>query len=61
MNDADWRIACTDPYGRERAVAIYVEHDDVLVVPPPGQAAVLNLAELDRLTRALGAASKTTS
>lgn len=60
MNDADWRIACSDPYGRERAVAIYVEHDAVLVVPPPGQAAVLNPAELDRLTRALTAVAEIT-
>lgn len=61
MNEPDWRIACSDPYGRERSVAIIVEENQVLLVPPPGQAAVLSGPELDQLTHALSAAAASTT
>lgn len=57
--EAEWRVACHDPYGRDRAVAVLVEDDTVLLVPPPGQAAVLSGSELDRLCHALTAAERT--
>lgn len=61
MHGPGWRVACSDPYGRDRSVTVIVEDDDVLVVPPPGQAAVLSGAELVRLSLALGAAAETTT
>lgn len=56
---AEWRVACRDPHGRDRAVAVLVEQDTVLLVPPPGQAAVLSGGELDQLCQALTAAEHT--
>ncbi len=49
----DWSIGCLDPFGRQRAVTVLAQPDRVVLVAPPGQAAVLSGPELARLHRAL--------
>ena len=50
MTEPRWSIRCHDPFGRDRALTIFVEGDRVLLVPPPGAAAVLSAQQ----TRWLG-------
>lgn len=50
MTELRWSIGCHDPFGRDRALTIFVEGERVLLVPPPGAAAVLSVAQ----TRWLG-------
>ncbi len=48
-----WSVGCRDPFGRQRAVTVLARADHVVLVTPPGQAAVLSGPELARLHRAL--------
>jgi hypothetical protein len=50
MTEPRWSIRCHDPFGRDRALTIFVEDDRLLLVPPPGAAAVLSVQQ----TRWLG-------
>lgn len=46
-------VGCRDPFGRQRAVTVLAQADRVVLVTPPGQAAVLSGPELARLHCAL--------
>ncbi len=48
-----WSVGCRDLFGRQRAVTVLAQPDRVVLVAPPGQAAVLSGPELARLHRAL--------
>lgn len=48
-----WSVACRDPFGRQRAVTVLAPPDRVVLVAPPGQAAVLSGPELAGLHGAL--------
>lgn len=50
--DSHWWVECVDPFGRCRAMNVVVQQDRVVVVAPPGQAAVLSADQ----TRLLGSA-----
>ncbi|WP_033295299.1 hypothetical protein [Amycolatopsis jejuensis] len=50
----EWAIGCRDLAGRRRDVTVFVSSDDkVVVVAPPGEAAVLGPLEVGRLRAAL--------
>jgi len=50
----EWTIGCRDLAGRRRDVTVFVSSDDkVVVVAPPGEAAVLGPLEVGRLRAAL--------
>jgi hypothetical protein len=50
----EWAISCRDLAGRRRDVTVFVSSDDkVVVVAPPGEAAVLGPLEVGRLRAAL--------
>ena len=51
-----WSVRCRDPFGRQRAVTVLAQPDRVVLVAPPGQAAVLSGPELAQLHRALAEA-----
>jgi hypothetical protein len=53
MTEPRWSIGCHDAFGRDRALTIFVEDDRILLVPPPGAAAVLNVAQTRWLGNAL--------
>jgi hypothetical protein len=42
-------IDCHDPFGRDRSMTVLVEQDRVLLVSPPGQAAVMSPTQTRRL------------
>ena len=42
MTEPRWAVSCNDPFGRDRALTVLVEDETVLLVPPPGAAAVLS-------------------
>ena len=42
MTEPRWSVRCNDPFGRDRALTVLVEDETVLLVPPPGAAAVLS-------------------
>jgi hypothetical protein len=48
-----WRIRCQDVANRERFVMLFVEHGRVVLVGPPGEAAVLTPGQLSQLRSAL--------
>lgn len=50
--ESHWWVECVDPFGRCRAMNVVVQQDQVVVVAPPGQAAVLSADQ----TRLLGSA-----
>ncbi|RJQ76037.1 hypothetical protein D5S17_19360 [Pseudonocardiaceae bacterium YIM PH 21723] len=63
MNEKCWWVECSDPFGRDRSVTVLVdENDDVVVITPPGQAAVLSAKQIsalhDTLACAAGAATR---
>ena len=60
MTEPRWSIRCHDPFGRDRAVTIFVEDDRVLLVPPPGAAAVLSTQQTRFLRTALEQAVQNT-
>ncbi|MFC7617525.1 hypothetical protein ACFQV2_33000 [Actinokineospora soli] len=51
MTEPRWNLGCRDPFGRDRAVTVLVEADQVVLVPPPGASAVLSAQQ----TRSLAA------
>jgi hypothetical protein len=61
VTEPRWSIRCHDPFGRDRALTIFVEGDRVLVVPPPGAAAVLNAQQTRWLNNILDQAAGRTA
>jgi hypothetical protein len=53
VTEPRWSIRCVDPFGRDRAVMVLVENEQVVLVPPPGAAAVLSPQQARGLGRAL--------
>lgn len=53
MTELRWSIGCHDPFGRDRALTIFLEGEQVVLVPPPGAAAVLSVSQTRRLGNAL--------
>jgi hypothetical protein len=49
----EWSIACRDLAGRRRDVTVFVSSDKVVLVVPPGEAAVLSPLDVGRLRAAL--------
>lgn len=49
----EWTIACRDLAGRRRAVTIIATEGKVVVMAPPGEAAVLAPLEVGKLRAAL--------
>jgi hypothetical protein len=49
MAEPQGRIDCHDPFGRDRSMTVLVEHDRVLLVAPPGEAAVMSITQTRRL------------
>ncbi|MEU7479033.1 hypothetical protein AB0A63_23810 [Lentzea sp. NPDC042327] len=50
-------IHCHDPFGRDRSMTVLVENDRVLLVAPPGEAAVMSATQTRRLGSLLDQAS----
>ena len=42
VTEPRWSVSCNDPFGRDRALTVLVEDERVVLVPPPGAAAVLS-------------------
>ncbi|MFF0144525.1 hypothetical protein ATK36_3299 [Amycolatopsis sulphurea] len=53
-----WRVQCGDLISRERAVMVFVEDGEVVVVSPPGETARLTSGQLGQLRAALNEAAK---
>jgi hypothetical protein len=53
-----WRVPCGDLIGRERAVTVFVEDNQVVLVSPPGETARLTTGQLGQLRAALNEAAK---
>lgn len=53
-----WRIACGDMINRDRAITVFVDDDEIVVVGPPGESARLAGAQINELETALGEAAK---
>ncbi|PRX47143.1 hypothetical protein B0I33_106242 [Prauserella shujinwangii] len=49
----EWAIACRDIAGRRRELTVFVSNDRVVLVAPPGEAAVLAPLDVGRLRAAL--------
>jgi hypothetical protein len=49
----EWSISCRDLAGRRRDVTVFVSSDKVVLVVPPGEAAVLGPLDVGRLRAAL--------
>ena len=49
----EWSIACRDLAGRRTTVTVLVSTDKVVLVAPPGEAAVLGPLDVGRLRAAL--------
>jgi hypothetical protein len=52
-----WSVACVDPFGRWRGLTVVARGDDVLLVAPPGESAVLSVEQARELSRTLGRAA----
>ena len=59
MSEPRWWVDCLDPFGRDRAMTVIVEHGRVLLVAPPGETAVLSPQQTRRLHHALDRAADT--
>jgi hypothetical protein len=57
MSEPRWWVDCLDPFGRDRAMTVLVEHDSVVLVAPPGATAVLSPQQTRRLHHALDRAA----
>ena len=57
MTEPRWCVGCHDPFGRDRALTLLVEDDHVLLVPPPGAAAVFSAQETRSLDGVLAEVS----
>lgn len=53
-----WRVQCGDLISRERAVTVFVEDNQVVLVSPPGETARLTAGQLGQLRAALNEAAK---
>jgi hypothetical protein len=53
-----WRVQCSDLIARERAVTVFVEENQVVLVSPPGETARLTTGQLAQLRAALNEAAK---
>lgn len=53
-----WRVQCGDLISRERAVTVFVEDNQVVLVSPPGETARLTSGQLGQLRAALNEAAK---
>jgi hypothetical protein len=49
----EWAISCRDLAGRRREVTVFASEDHVVLVTPPGEAAVLAPLDVGRLRAAL--------
>ncbi|WP_020666646.1 hypothetical protein [Amycolatopsis nigrescens] len=49
----EWSISCRDLAGRRRDLTVFVSSDRVVIVAPPGEAAVLAPLDVGRLRAAL--------
>lgn len=49
----EWSVSCQDLAGRKRDLTVSVSHGRVVVVAPPGEAAVLAPLDVGRLRAAL--------
>ncbi|MBV8933470.1 MAG: hypothetical protein JOZ47_21010 [Kutzneria sp.] len=57
MTEPRWWVECLDPFGRDRAMTVLVQHGRVLLVSPPGESAVLSVQQTRRLRLALDQAA----
>jgi hypothetical protein len=53
-----WRISCGDVINRERVLTVLVERNQVVLVGPPGETAVLTTGQLGQLRAALREAAE---
>ncbi|MBB5854190.1 hypothetical protein HDA45_004277 [Amycolatopsis umgeniensis] len=53
-----WRVQCGDLISRERAVTVFVEDNQVVLVSPPGETARMTSGQLGQLRAALNEAAK---
>jgi hypothetical protein len=53
-----WRIRCGDVVDRDRCLTVMVEEDQVVLVGPPGETAVLSADQLVQLRTALREAAE---
>lgn len=53
----DWLISCRDVAGRRRNIIVFTDRDQVVVVAPAGETAVLTSQEVERLRTALSDAA----
>ncbi|WP_370468973.1 hypothetical protein [Amycolatopsis sp. YIM 10] len=49
----EWSVSCRDLAGRKRDLTVFVSSDKVVLVAPPGEAAVLAPLDVGRLRAAL--------
>ncbi|OKA04640.1 hypothetical protein [Amycolatopsis regifaucium] len=49
----EWSVGCRDLAGRRRDVTVFVSADKIVLVAPPGEAAVLGPLDVGRLRAAL--------
>lgn len=57
VTEPRWSVRCNDPFGRDRALTVLVENERVVLVPPPGAAAVLSAQQARGLGLALDQAA----
>lgn len=53
-----WRVSCGDVINRERCLTVLVERNQVVLVGPPGETAVLTAGQLGQLRAALREAAE---
>ena len=53
-----WRVSCGDVINRERCLTVLVERNQVVLVGPPGETAVLSAGQLGQLRAALREAAE---
>lgn len=53
MTQDEWSVTCRDLAGRKRDMTVFVSSGRVVVVAPPGEAAVLEPLDVGRLRAAL--------
>ncbi|MBP2474307.1 hypothetical protein JOF53_003179 [Crossiella equi] len=49
----EWQVWCRDVAGRRKELTVFVKQGSVVIVAPPGEAAVLEPLEVGRLRAAL--------
>lgn len=57
VTEPRWSVRCNDPFGRDRALTVLVEDERIVLVPPPGAAAVLSAKQARGLGLALDQAA----